>query len=387
MSDKEAPIADSTLSDEMGWDEQPYSERGKPMSANIISRILGLIIFAIVGWLSGTIWAGTSQITAASLRKILPLSVVGAVLGALIAPWVVLRPAEWLRRGVRELTLSQILAGTIGLVAGLLIAALVSIPLSSLPYPFGNILPTLAALILAYLGMTVMLLRQQDFFALFRRRGGALPGGVSLAVEGSDNEETSEALLLDTSVIIDGRIADIITTGFVRAPVWVPRFVLNELQYVADSPDTLRRNRGRRGLEMLNRMQKESPVPVRIVDMDVENTRQVDAKLVQLARQLGCPIITNDYNLNRVAGLQGVTVLNINELSNAVKSVVLPGETMTIRVIQEGKEVRQGVGYLEDGTMVVVENGQQYMDKEIEVAVTKVLQTNAGRMIFASPTR
>jgi len=167
----------------------------------------------------------------------------------------------------------------------------------------------------------------------------------------------------------------------------VPRFVLNELQYVADSSDALRRNRGRRGLEMLNRMQKESPVPVRIVDMDVEGVRQVDAKLVQLARELNCPIITNDYNLNRVAGLQGVVVLNINELSNAVKSVVLPGETLTIRVIQEGKEAGQGVGYLDDGTMVVIENGRRYIDNEIEVTVTKVLQTNAGRMIFAAPIR
>jgi uncharacterized protein YacL len=138
---------------------------------------------------------------------------------------------------------------------------------------------------------------------------------------------------------------------------------------------------------MLNRVQRESPVPVRVVDLDVEGVRQVDAKLVQLARQLDAPIVTNDYNLNRVAGLQGVKVLNVNELSNAVKSVVLPGETMSIRVIQEGKEVGQGIGYLDDGTMVVVENGRRYMDSEIEVTVTKVLQTNAGRMIFATPNR
>jgi uncharacterized protein YacL len=356
------------------------------MSANAISRILGLIIFAIIGWLIGTIWAGTAQLTAESLQRILPLSVVGGVIGAVTAPWIVLRPAAWLRRGVRDLTLSQILAATIGLVIGLLIAALVAIPLQSLPYPFGNILPALAALILAYLGITVMLLRQQDIFSLFRRRGGTLPGGVNLGADADETQHT-DVVLLDTSVIIDGRIADIITTGFIRTPVWVPRFVLNELQYVADSSDTLRRNRGRRGLEMLNRMQKESPVPVRIVDMDVEGARQVDAKLVQLGRQLNCPIITNDYNLNRVAGLQGVVVLNINELSNAVKSVVLPGETMLIRVIQEGKEAAQGVGYLDDGTMVVIENGRRYLDNELEVAVTKVLQTNAGRMIFAAPVR
>lgn len=356
------------------------------MSANIVSRVLGLIIFAIIGWLIGTIWAGTAQLNAESLQKILPLSIGGGVIGALIAPWVILRPAAWLRREVRELTLSQLVAATIGLIVGLVIAALVSIPLASLPYPFGNLLPTLAALILAYLGVTVMLLRQQDIFSLFRRRGVGVPVGEAL-VEAATGVNHNDVVLLDTSVIIDGRIADIITTGFIRTPVWVPRFVLNELQYVADSSDALRRNRGRRGLEMLNRMQKESPVPVRIVDMDIEGVRQVDAKLIQLARELNCPIITNDYNLNRVAGLQGVVVLNINELSNAVKSVVLPGETLLIRVIQEGKEAGQGVGYLDDGTMVVVENGRRYIDNEIEVTVTKVLQTNAGRMIFAAPLR
>jgi uncharacterized protein YacL len=190
---------------------------------------------------------------------------------------------------------------------------------------------------------------------------------------------------LDTSVIIDGRIADIALTGFIRSPMLIPRFVLAELQYIADSPDSLRRNRGRRGLEMLNRMQKESPVPVQIADLDAEGIRHVDAKLVQLARQLSCPIVTNDYNLNRVAGLQGVQVLNINDLSNAVRSVLLPGESLTIRVIQEGKESGQGIGYLDDGTMVVIENGRRHIASEIDVTVTKVLQTSAGRMIFATP--
>jgi uncharacterized protein YacL len=165
----------------------------------------------------------------------------------------------------------------------------------------------------------------------------------------------------------------------------VPRFVLNELQHIADSADALRRNRGRRGLDMLNKMQRESPVPVIISDLDIESVRQVDEKLVQLAKQLSCPIITNDFNLSQVAGLQGVSVLNINGLANAVKSVVLPGETMRIRIIQDGKEVGQGVGYLDDGTMVVVENGHRFINTTQDVIVTKVLQTNAGRMLFAQP--
>lgn len=352
------------------------------MTADILFRILGLIVFGIIGWVAGTVWADSTVLNAASARYILPLTAVGAAIGALIAPWLTTRPAAWLKRAIRELTAAQLLAGSLGLVLGLVIAALAALPLSYLPSPFRSILPTLVAILFGYLGIMIMVLRQRDIFALFRKRS-VMEGDLGEGAEGA----RTESLLLDTSVIIDGRIADVAHTGFIRAEMLVPRFVLAELQYIADSSDALRRNRGRRGLEMLNRMQKDSPVPVRIVDMDVEGVRQVDAKLVQLARQLGAPIVTNDYNLNRVAGLQGVDVLNINELSNAVKSVVLPGEAMTVRVIQEGKEVGQGIAYLDDGTMVVIEGGRRHMDAEIDVTVTKVLQTNAGRMIFASPNR
>ncbi len=201
----------------------------------------------------------------------------------------------------------------------------------------------------------------------------------------STNWAENRTILLDTSVIIDGRIADIARTGFLPGSLLIPRFVLNELQYIADSSESLRRQRGRRGMEVLSNLQKEPSIPVRISDIDVEDVREVDDKLVILARQLRCPVLTNDYNLNRVAELQGVTVLNINELANAVKSVLLPGELMNVHVIQDGKEANQGVGYMDDGTMVVVENGRDYMDREIVVMVTKVLQTAAGRMIFARP--
>ncbi len=359
------------------------------MTVERIFRIIGLIVFGIIGWTAGLFWynAATGQdvnsLTVASAKYILPLTLVGAAIGALAAPWLTIRPAAWSVRVIRELTAVQLLAGGLGLVLGLIVSALLSLPLSYLPSPFRAILPTIVAIIFGYVGIMVMVIRQKDFVALFGRRSASASGAAD--DPGNDGTLGSDVLLLDTSVIIDGRIADVAKTGFIRSPMLVPRFVLAELQYVADSADALRRNRGRRGLEMLNRMQKESPVPVRMVDLDVEGTRQVDAKLVELARQLSCPIVTNDYNLNRVAGLQGITVLNVNELSNAVKAVVLPGETMPIRVIQEGKEVGQGIGYLDDGTMVVVENGRRFMDSEIEVSVTKVLQTNAGRMIFATP--
>jgi uncharacterized protein YacL len=190
---------------------------------------------------------------------------------------------------------------------------------------------------------------------------------------------------MDTSVIIDGRVADIARTGFLQGELLIPRFVLNELQYIADSGDSLRRQRGRRGLEVLSTLQKDPSIAVRISDIDVEGTNAVDDKLVILARQMRSPVLTNDYNLNRVAEIQGVTILNINELANAVKAVYLPGENLTVRIIQEGREHGQGIGYLDDGTMVVVQDGNEFIGKELETVVTKVLQTAAGRMIFSKP--
>jgi uncharacterized protein YacL len=353
------------------------------MTAEIIFRAIGFILFGIIGWQLGTIWAGTTELNSVSLRYIIPLTLLSGILGAIIMPPLITKPAHWIRRVIGELTIVQLVSGSIGLVLGLIVAALLAVPLSYLPSPFRSILPTIVAIVFGYIGVTIMVQRQKEIVGLFRRRGGAplIEEGMSA----SEVQDDADVVLLDTSVIIDGRIADIVQTGFLRSTVVIPRFVLAELQYIADSADALRRNRGRRGLEMLNRMQRESPVPVKISDMDVEGVRQVDAKLVQLARQISCPIVTNDYNLNRVAGLQGVQVLNINDLSNAVRAAVLPGEPLSIRVIQEGKEVGQGIGYLEDGTMVVVENGRRFMDSEIAVTVTKVLQTSAGRMIFASP--
>jgi uncharacterized protein YacL len=224
----------------------------------------------------------------------------------------------------------------------------------------------------------VFVMRQTDLFSMFR-----LGSGHSSEEAGASNQPSYRTVLLDTSVIIDGRIADIARTGFLMGTLLIPRFVLNELQFIADSSDNLRRQRGRRGIEVISQLQKDTSTPLRISDMDVEGVREVDDKLVVLARQLRCPILTNDYNLNRIAELQGVSVLNVNELANAVKLVFLPGESIEVNVIQEGKEAGQGVGYLDDGTMVVVEDGRNHLNEKINVTVTKVLQTAAGRMIFA----
>lgn len=351
------------------------------MTADRIARVILFVIFAIIGWYVGTVIAGSSDFSMHTLRWAVPATLIGAVIGAIVAPYLTTRPARAARRIVRQLTAQEILLGTLGLVVGLVIAALLVFPLSRLPSPFGNVLPAVGAVVFGYLGITVMLLRADDLGDLF---GGRLRRQSSSKLDGKGDEATP--VLLDSSVIIDGRIADISQTGFIMGPMLVPRFVLNEVQYIADSADTLRRNRGRRGLDILNRLQKESMVPVRIVDMDVKNVRQVDDKLVQLAKQMRCPIVTNDFNLNQVAQLQGVTVLNINALANAVKLLLLPGETLQVDVIDEGKEAGQGVGYLDDGTMVVVENGLRYLNRSIDVQVTKVLQTNAGRMIFGLPT-
>ena len=195
----------------------------------------------------------------------------------------------------------------------------------------------------------------------------------------------SQFKILDTSAIIDGRIADLCQTGFLEGVLIIPNFVLNELQKIADSPDSLRRNRGRRGLDLLNKIQKENYIAIRIFDRDYEELTEVDTKLLRLAKEIEGKVVTNDFNLNKVAELYGVQVLNINDLSNAIKPAVLPGEEMLVRIIRDGKELGQGIGYLEDGTMIVVEGGRSFIGIDLEVLVTSVLQTSAGRMIFAKP--
>jgi uncharacterized protein YacL len=262
-----------------------------------------------------------------------------------------------------------------GLILGLLVAALISYPFSFLPMWIGHTVPAIAAIACAYLGISIAMMHRAELAKIFPVRKVGQPGTV----------EAWGKMLIDTSAIIDGRIADLMETGFLHGTLIVPQFVLGELQHIADSPDPLRRNRGRRGLELLNRLQKETPNRIEIADLDARDVPEVDGKLVKVARALSCPVVTNDFNLNRVAGLQGVRVLNINQLANALKPMLLPGEEMTIRVIQEGKEYNQGLAYLDDGTMIVVENGRPLLNHDIDVVVTRVLQTAAGRMIFAHP--
>jgi uncharacterized protein YacL len=348
------------------------------VSTEFYFRIGGMIFFGILGALLGY-RAGGDNLTWAAIRYALIIGLISALAGLVLTPYFTTRPARWIRAKLSRLSAETLFAGLAGMVVGLLVAALLAFPLSLLPPPLGQILPFVGVLVFTWLGVSLFVMRQGDIMGLFSTLSGR--GGES----GSSSSWTNlnRTILLDTSVIIDGRVSDIAKTGFLPGTLLIPRFVLNELQYIADSPDGLRRQRGRRGMEVLAELQKLPNILVRISDINAEGVREVDDKLVVLARQLRCPILTNDYNLNRVAELQGVTILNINELANAVKSVVLPSEHMTLNVFQEGKEFGQGVGYMDDGTMVVVENGHDYIGEYKDVVVTKVLQTAAGRMIFA----
>lgn len=349
------------------------------MSADFIARIVGLFVFAFVGGYVGY-WLGNLGGDNVALSTVV-LTLVGALFGLVVTPYLTTRPARGLRALMGRISPETLFSALLGLVSGLLIAALLAFPLSTLPDPLGNILPFIAVLVFGYFSVLVFVMRQTDIIGVLRSIFGRHSGDATQP----SNYQAAKTILLDTSVIIDGRISDIAHTGFLPGSLLIPRFVLNELQYIADSPDSMRRQRGRRGMEVLSNLQKEPNISVRISDIDVEGMREVDDKLVVLARQLKCPILTNDYNLNRVAELQGVNILNINELANAVKSVVLPGELMSIQIIQEGKEANQGVGYMDDGTMVVVENGNKFLNQTKTVTVSKVLQTAAGRMIFAKP--
>ncbi len=289
------------------------------MSTEFYFRIGGMIFFGILGALLGY-QIGGDNLTSEALRYALIIGLISALGGLVLTPYITTRPARWIRGKLSRLSAETLFAGLAGMVVGLLTAALLAFPLSLLPSPLGQILPFVGVIVFSWLGISLFVMRQGDIMGLFSTLSGR--GGES----GSSSSWTNlnRTILLDTSVIIDGRVSDIAKTGFLPGTLLIPRFVLNELQYIADSPDGLRRQRGRRGMEVLAELQKLPNILVRISDINAEGVREVDDKLVVLARQLRCPILTNDYNLNRVAELQGVTILNINELANAVKSVVLP---------------------------------------------------------------
>ena len=295
--------------------------------------------------------------------------VYGALLGLACASVIAVVELILVRRPARH-----VVAGLVGLAAGLVVANLLSYVVSiviKISAGAKALLFVLTSLTLGYLGVVVAV-----------RKGADLFGAHPVAPEGRP-VVSGNVKILDTSVIIDGRIADIAKAHFLEGVLIIPRFVLEELQYIADSSDNLKRARGRRGLDILKKLQAQRHLSVRIEDVRMNEAEKVDSKLVRLAQQRGSSIITNDYNLNKVADLHGVTVLNINDLAKALKPVFLPGEEIEVKLIKRGKEAGQGVGYLEDGTMVVVDEGSTRLGGNVVSIVTSVLQTTAGRMIFA----
>ena len=354
-------------------------------------RILGaLALAATAGYFGSQI---SEETDTPSIYLIIVLGAFGFLVGLILTPYVTTRPIRHARNTLLRMPPERLAAVLLGLLLGLLAGGLFSIPLSFLPSPFRQILPLASVVVFSYLSSVIFMLRQNDVKILFgsiQQFTGATPppksdtaNQASVARLNTAAEFANNVILLDTSVIIDGRIVDISKTGFLRSTLLIPNFILGELQYIADSSDAIRRNRGRRGLEVLSVLTEEAPIPVKLTDMDAPNVKDADNKLVALAKEIHCPIMTNDYNLNRVAEIQGVNVLNINDLANAIKVAYLPGEDLTVKIIQEGREIGQGVGYLEDGTMVVVEDGMEEMSRAVSVVVTKVLQTSAGRMVFA----
>jgi uncharacterized protein YacL len=320
----------------------------------IIIRILFVLLGSLLGYYVSTQLGETVS------------KVEGVVVGFLVTVGIIV--TEFL---FRRVALKVIMGGILGFIIGLTSASIIAAPLKFVPLERSivNFIVLLMNAFFGYLGVTIGIREGERFNA----------ANIKRLFKGGSGENLK---VLDTSVIIDGRIADICETEFLDGTLIIPQFILQELQHIADSSDSLKRARGRRGLDVLHRIQNMNHMEVQITDEDVPRIREVDSKLIALAKRWGAKIVTNDFNLNKVAELQGVKVLNINDLSNAVKPVALPGETMRVFVLKEGKEAGQGVAYLDDGTMIVVENGRRHINRNVEVAVTSVLQTAAGRMIF-----
>ena len=311
-------------------------------------------------------------------------SLIGLVLGLLAVPWIIrgsLKIINVSEQFIQRTPTYDLIMGTVGLIFGLIIANLLGSMLTFLG-TIGSIIWVFGTILLGYLGLSIGIKKREEII-------GFLGGITKFGRDKTAKAETkNNCKVLDTSVIIDGRILDLCKSGFIEGTLLVPAFVLEELRHIADSSDLLKRNRGRRGLDILNEMRKDSSIPIQIYEgtKGVDGQAEVDTKLVQLSQKLGAKIMTNDYNLNKVAELHGVKVLNINELANAIKSIVLPGEEMSVQVVKDGKETGQGIGYLDDGTMIVVDGGRKFIGQTIGVVVTSVLQTAAGRMIFAKPS-
>ena len=367
-----------------------------------ILRLLFTVLFGTAGlmlankllpYLSGSLniailKTGFFGITLTTIISFFIGALLGGLIGYLIAPIIIKylwKSTYFVEIGLKKTPLSDVLIGVLGLAIGLIISNLLGF--AFLPIPIiGNYVPLVLSIILGVLGIKIALSRSSELSEGLSTLSNSMSNWFNKPTKKpSQILENQSTKILDTNVIIDGRIADICKTGFIEGTLIIPIFVLEELQHIADSSDILKRTRGRRGLDILNKMQKDPNMNIQIDSNNFEDPTEVDSKLIKLSQTLNAIIITNDYNLNKVAEFQGVKVLNINELSNAIKPVVLPGEEMLVQVVKDGKESGQGVAYLDDGTMIVVDGGKKHMGETLDVLVTSVLQTAAGRMIFAKP--
>ncbi|MFP4436206.1 MAG: PIN/TRAM domain-containing protein [Chloroflexaceae bacterium] len=354
------------------------------VSLNFLVRIGGMLALAMFGAYVGRSLSSPNpdetQILATRL-----LMLAGAGLGLLVTPRLTIDPVQNLLRRIRTVPLSEIFLIAVGALIGLIFAVLLSVPLAFLPPPFRNYTPLIVAMLFAYIGAKIFAIRKRELsdLLLARRRVSATAATADSPAE--PGAASPRFYLLDTSAIIDGRIATVSQTGFLEGTLMVPHFVLAELQSLADSGDELRRSKGRRGLDLLNQMQQNQSetLPIEVVNIEVSGATRVDDMLVVLARQYNCPIITNDFNLNRVAGLQGVKVLSLNQLSEALRPPVVQDQHLHVLIRNEGNARRQGVGYLDDGTPVIVEDARHLIGQSVEVVVTRLHQTQTGRMVFA----
>ena len=354
------------------------------------------VIFTALGLISGYILSGVLlNIKALSASSFLSkaigiisfrifITIILGIIFYIISPRIydsMLKTIEYIEKGIQRFTATELIYGGVGALSSLILTSLIGLPLNNIDlYGLGPILFVLLNLIFAIIFANIFIEKKDDIANVL----------VNLKKSSQKEKKTkghskNTPKVLDTSVIIDGRIFDICQTGFVEGPLVIPNFVLDELRHISDSADSLKRNRGRRGLDILNKIQKELDIETQIWEGDFPEIQEVDSKLLKLAQTLKGKVVTNDFNLNKVAEFQGVPVLNINELANSIKPVVLPGEEMKVIVVKDGKEATQGIGYLDDGTMIVVEGGRRFMGEQIVVIVTSVLQTAAGRMIFAKP--
>ena len=358
---------------------------------------------------------GIFRLTMINLLCIVVGAIAGGLSGWFVSPFFIRKLGNFtafVEKNLSKMPINDVIAGAVGLAVGLIIADLLGNAFARIPV-VGNYIPIIFSIVLGYLGIHLTIKKRKELTKSFDFVGRLkevlknretkiskepevvedkkiiaeeIPktaGKVSLVKLKADKSKNYK--LLDTNVIIDGRIADICKTGFLEGTLLIPVFVLEELQHIADSPYSLRRVRGRRGLDVLQSMMDDETLQLEVMNIDFNDVPEVDSKLVRLAQKIEGKIITNDFNLNKVAQLRGVEVLNINDLSNAVKAIVIPGEIMRVQVVKDGKEPGQGVAYLDDGTMIVVENGHKYLSRTISVEVTSALQTSAGRMIFARP--